>query len=116
MRLATGRGRSSSGSSSCLPSTFASIALGEHFGVGVEELLALPLVGERVDEPVGEIHLLLRPALAGFRKIEILWRSDLVGETHHRKDQGVAGRLDGGDVLALAQNDGADANPPGILQ
>src|SRR5215467_10755213 len=81
--MATGRGRSAAGSSSSLPSTFASIALRRGFGVGVAELLGLPLVRERLDEPMREIHFLLGPALASFREVEVLRRSELVSEAHH---------------------------------
>jgi hypothetical protein len=47
-------------------------SLAEHFGVGVAELLGLPFVGECIDESVGEIHLFLRPALTGFREVEVV--------------------------------------------
>jgi hypothetical protein len=46
--------------------------LPQNIGVGVAKLVGVPLPRERVDEPMREIHLLLRPSLTGFRQREIL--------------------------------------------
>src|SRR2546425_4397022 len=63
-----------------------------------------------------EVHLFLRPTFAGLRQIEVVRRSDLVGEAHHRKHKGIARRFNPGNMLALAEDHGSDSNPPGVLQ
>src|SRR5207245_10823891 len=62
-----------------------------------------------------EVHLFLRPTFAGLRQIEVVRRSDLVGEAHHRKHKGIARRFNPGNMLALAEEHGSDSNPPGGL-
>jgi len=54
--------------------------------------------------------------LADFRQVQILRGSDLVGETHHGEHQSIAGWLDSRDVLALAEHDGSNGDPAGIVQ
>ena len=58
-------------------------------------------------------HLQLRRADVRLaRELEVLEIGELVGEPHHREDQRVADRLDGGEVLRLAQDHLRDADPP----
>src|SRR5688572_16840410 len=56
--------------------------LAQDVGVRIAELGRVPGAGQRVDQLAGEVHFLLRPALAGLGQVEILRGADLVGEAH----------------------------------
>jgi hypothetical protein len=90
--------------------------LQQHVAVGVPVLVGAPVGGQRVDELAGQVHLLLDPSLAHGREVEIGGRPDLVGEAHGGDHEGAAGRLDGGQLLALAEDDRADAHAPRLLE
>ena len=86
----------------------------EHFlTVGVAELARVERLAHRVDQHLGDLHLVLGRGLAR-REIERGLIDDLVGEMHQFQDQRVAVGFERGEMFLGADHDLGHADLIGV--
>src|SRR5205814_3450906 len=86
----------------------------EDRAVGVLVALGVPVGGERLDQAQGQLELAAIARGRGRGQAEARRRAELVGPPQRREHERLPRRLQRGQVLALAQHDGADAHAPAL--